>query len=113
MRLFFFFSNIVPPMASVAGATHVSGDINVTLASCFATNARPVAKVLWRLGPLQSSLRIETSHTKHSNGTFTVVSNLVGSAFKQLNQQKVQCVVTHEALDNELVLDYSINIHCK
>nr|XP_055071028.1 poliovirus receptor homolog [Misgurnus anguillicaudatus] len=47
----------------------------------------------------------------HSNGTFTVVSNLVGSASKDLNQKKVQCVVTHEALDNELVLDYSINIH--
>ncbi|XP_073711068.1 nectin-2 [Misgurnus anguillicaudatus] len=102
---------LVPPKGSVEGAPPVSGDVNVTLASCFATNARPAAKVLWRLGPLQSSLRIETSHTMHSNGTFTVVSNLVGSAIKQFNQQKVQCVVTHEALDKELVLDYSINVH--
>nr|XP_055071027.1 nectin-2 [Misgurnus anguillicaudatus] len=102
---------LVPPKVSVAGATHVSGDVNVTLASCFATSARPAAKVLWSLGDLQSSLRIETTHTVHPNGTFTVVSNLVGSASKDLNQKKVQCVVTHEALDNELVLDYSINIH--
>lgn len=102
---------LVPPEVSVAGAIPVSGDINVTLASCFAANARPAAKVLWSLGDLQSFLRTETSHTMHSHGTFTVVSNLVGVASKDLNQQKVQCVVTHEALDNELVLDYSINIH--
>lgn len=95
------------------GATPLYGDLDVTLASCVASCARPAAEVMWRLGSLQTSLRSQTIHTTHPNGTFTVVANLLGAPFKGFNKHVVQCVVTHEALDQELVLDYPINIHCK
>lgn len=93
--------------------TLVVGDLDVTMGSCVASSARPAAKVMWILGPLQTSLRTQTSHTVHPNGTFTVVANLLGAPLKSLNQQKIQCVVRHEALEKERVLDYRINIHCK
>ncbi|XP_057192812.1 nectin-2 isoform X2 [Triplophysa rosa] len=102
---------LVPPEVSVLEVTTVVGDLDVVLASCIAFSARPAAEVIWRLGPPQTFLRTQTNHTVHPNGTFTVVANLLGAPLKSLNQQKVQCVVTHEALEKELVLDYQINIH--
>ncbi|XP_043085552.1 nectin-3 [Puntigrus tetrazona] len=99
------------PVGNVKGEAPVSGYVEVTLASCFASNARPAAEVMWRVGDLQKYLRAETNHTVNSNGTVTVVSYLLGIPLKHLNKKNVQCVVKHKTLAEELVLNYSINIH--
>ncbi|XDV31139.1 hypothetical protein PO909_033897 [Leuciscus waleckii] len=101
----------VPPAGKVTGSTHVSDHYDVTLASCVASNARPAAEVLWRLGALNDSLRTETSSTQHSDGTVTVVTNILGAPSKHLNQKKIQCVVKHSTLTKQLELDYVINVH--
>ncbi|XP_051565873.1 poliovirus receptor homolog isoform X3 [Myxocyprinus asiaticus] len=100
---------LVPPVVILTEKAPVAGNLEVTLASCFACNARPAAEVFWRLGALNNSLRTETSHTVHPNGTVTVVSILLGVPVKYLNQRMVQCVAKHNTLTKEL--DYTISIH--
>ncbi|KAK2905292.1 hypothetical protein Q8A67_007091 [Cirrhinus molitorella] len=102
---------LVRPESYVTGEEPVVGSLDATLASCFASNARPAAEVTWRLGDLENSLRTETNHTVHPNGTVTVVSYLLGAPYKHLNKKNVQCVVKHNTLKEELVLDYTINIY--
>lgn len=116
--LFFFsflfsISNLVRPVVNLKGEAPVAGYLNATLVSCFASNALPAAAVTWRFGDLENSLRTETNHTVHPNGTITVVSYLLGVPFKHLNKKNVQCVVKHNTLREDLVLNYTINIHCK
>ncbi|XP_073701107.1 nectin-1-like [Garra rufa] len=101
----------VRPESNVAGEEPVAGSLDATLASCFASNARPAAEVTWRVGYLENSLKTETNYTVHPNGTVTVVSYLLGAPYKHLNKKTVQCVVKHNTLKDELVLDYTINIH--
>ncbi|XP_067266468.1 nectin-3 [Chanodichthys erythropterus] len=102
---------LVPPVGNVSGSTRVSDHYEVTLASCEASSARPAAEVLWRLGALSDSLRTETSITQHSDGTFTVVTRVLGAPSKHLNQRKIQCVVKHSTLTKELELDHVLNVH--
>lgn len=111
--VFVFFSHVVPPAGKVTGSTHVSDHYIVTLASCVASNARPAAEVLWRLGAHSDSLRTESSRTQHSDGTVTIVTHILGAPSKHLNQKKIQCVVKHSSLTTPLELDYVINVHCK
>ncbi|KAK7153629.1 hypothetical protein R3I94_007120 [Phoxinus phoxinus] len=101
----------VPPVVKVRGSTHVAGHYDVTLASCVASNARPAAEVLWRSGALNDSLRTETRSTQHSDGTVTVVTDILGAPSKPLNQKKIQCVIKHSTLTKQLELDYVINVH--
>ncbi len=91
----------------------VAGFTEATLVSCFASNAWPAAEVIWRLGDLENSLTTEINHTVNSDGTVTVVSYLLGVPFKYINKKNVQCVVKHNSLGDDLVLNYAINIHCK
>uniref|UniRef100_A0A8C2PSA5 Si:ch211-141e20.2 n=1 Tax=Cyprinus carpio TaxID=7962 RepID=A0A8C2PSA5_CYPCA len=99
------------PVGTVKGEAPVAGDLEVMLASCFASNARPEAEVMWRLGDLENSLRTETNQTVNPNGTVTVGSYLFGIPLKHLNKKNVQCVVNHKTLGEELVLNYTIDIH--
>ncbi|XP_073701105.1 uncharacterized protein [Garra rufa] len=101
----------VCPESNVTMETPVAGSLDTTLASCFASNARPAAEVTWRLGDLEKTLNTETNQTVHPNGTVTVVSYLLGAPYKHLNKKTVQCVVKHNTLKDELVLDYTIHIH--
>uniref|UniRef100_A0A671M574 Si:ch211-141e20.2 n=1 Tax=Sinocyclocheilus anshuiensis TaxID=1608454 RepID=A0A671M574_9TELE len=99
------------PAVNVRGEEPVAGSLDMNLASCFASNARPPAEVMWRLGDLNNFLRTITNHTVNPDGTVTVVSYLLGAPFKHLNKKNVQCMVKHGTLKEELVLDYTINIH--
>ncbi|XP_042586779.1 nectin-1-like isoform X1 [Cyprinus carpio] len=99
------------PAINVRGEVPVAGFTVATLVSCFASNAWPAAKVIWRLGDLENSLTPEINSTVNSDGTFTVVSYLLGVPFKHLNKKNVQCVVKHNTLRDEIVLNYAINIH--
>ncbi|XP_035379789.1 nectin-1-like isoform X1 [Electrophorus electricus] len=102
---------LVPPVVSVGPVIiPVAGDGNVTLATCTAAKTRPAAEVSWLLA-LNTSVRVETSLSLQTDGTYTVTSHLIGVASKELNQQKVHCLVNHMALHTELVLDYTIVIH--
>ncbi|XP_051761678.1 nectin-1 isoform X2 [Ctenopharyngodon idella] len=101
----------VRPVVNVKGEAPVAGYLKATLASCFASNGWPAAAVTWRLGDLENSLRTETNHTVHPNGTITLVSYLFGVPVKHLNKKNVQCVVKHNTLRQDLVLNYTINIH--
>ncbi|XP_052461451.1 poliovirus receptor isoform X2 [Carassius gibelio] len=99
------------PEVNIRGEAPVAGYLEVKLASCFASNAWPEAEVMWRLGDLENSLRTETNHTINPDGTVTVVSYLLGVPLKHLNKKNIQCVVKHNTQKDELVLDYTINIH--
>ncbi|XP_043104246.1 nectin-3-like isoform X2 [Puntigrus tetrazona] len=101
----------VPPVVNVVGKTHVSGHVDIVLASCVASNGRPAAEVFWRLGSESHLGRTETSYTEHTDGRVTVVSHVLGAPTKDLNQKKIKCVVNHSTLTKELELDYIINVH--
>uniref|UniRef100_A0A4W4E1C7 Ig-like domain-containing protein n=1 Tax=Electrophorus electricus TaxID=8005 RepID=A0A4W4E1C7_ELEEL len=97
---------LVPPVVSVGPVIiPVAGDGNVTLATCTAAKTRPAAEVSWLLA-LNTSVRVETSLSLQTDGTYTVTSHLIGVASKELNQQKVHCLVNHMALHTELLPFY-------
>ncbi|XP_056611309.1 nectin-3-like protein [Triplophysa dalaica] len=103
---------LVPPLVTVDGKAHVSDDSEVTLASCFASKSQPAADVMWRLGDLNDSLMTKTNYMLHPDGTFTVVSHLLGAPLRHLNQKTIQCVVTHSTQrTKEYEVDYVINVH--
>ncbi|XP_016374770.1 poliovirus receptor homolog [Sinocyclocheilus rhinocerous] len=54
---------------------------------------------------------MKTNRTVHPDGTITVVSYLLGVPLKHLNKKNIQCVVKHNTQKDELVLNYTINIH--
>lgn len=113
MIIFFSISNVARPVVNVKGEAPVTGFFEATLASCVAYNAWPAPAVMWRLGDLENSLRTETNHTVHPDRTITVVSYLLGVPFKHLNKKNIQCEVKHNTLREDLVINYTINIHCK
>ncbi|XP_037395455.1 nectin-4-like isoform X1 [Pygocentrus nattereri] len=103
---------LVPPVAGVTtDVIPVAGGSEVILATCTAVKARPAADVSWRLGALSTSVKVQTNISADPDGTYTVKSFLIGVASKDLNQQKVQCLVNHISLNEELILDYALIIH--
>ncbi|KAI4897998.1 hypothetical protein NFI96_001185 [Prochilodus magdalenae] len=104
--------NPVPPVVSVTtDVIPVVGDSEVTLATCTAATAKPVAEVSWSLGALNYSVKVKNIPSEDSDGTSTVKSYLSGVPSKDLNQQKVQCLVKHTSLNKERVLDHALVIH--
>ncbi|XP_053089834.1 nectin-3 [Pangasianodon hypophthalmus] len=103
---------LVPPVVSVStNVPCVAGDAEAILATCTAANAKPAAEVLWSLGALSDSVKVQSNVTVDSEGRFTVKSSLIGVASKDLNQKKVQCLVTHPGLKGKLELNYTLIIH--
>lgn len=108
------FSFSVPPVVTVGtDVPAVAGDTEGILATCTAANAKPEAEVLWSLGALYNTVKVQNTVTVDSEDRYTVKSNLIGTASKDLNQKKVQCVVTHPGLKQKLELNYTLDIHCK
>ncbi|XP_060732965.1 nectin-4-like [Tachysurus vachellii] len=102
----------VPPVVTVGtDVPAVAGDTEGILATCTAANAKPAAEVLWSLGALNNTVKVQNTVTVDSEDRYTVKSNLIGTAYKDLNQKKVQCVVTHPGLKQELELNYTLDIH--
>ncbi|KAK2849770.1 hypothetical protein Q7C36_008553 [Tachysurus vachellii] len=102
----------VPPVVTVdTDVPAVAGDTEGILATCTAANAKPEAEVLWDLGALNNTVKVQNTVTVDSEDRYTVKSNLIGTASKDLNQKKVQCVVTHPGLKQELELNYTLDIH--
>ncbi|XP_047671238.1 nectin-4-like [Tachysurus fulvidraco] len=102
----------VPPVVTVGtDVPAVAGDTEGILATCTAANAKPAAEVSWSLGALNNTVKVQNTVTVDSEDRYTVKSNLIGTASKDLNQKKVQCVVTHPGLKQELELNYILNIH--
>ncbi|KAL7882094.1 hypothetical protein AOLI_G00089430 [Acnodon oligacanthus] len=102
----------VPPVVGVTtDVIPVAGQSKVILATCTATKARPAADVSWHLGALSDSVKVQTNISADPGGTYTVKSYLIGVASKDLNQQKIQCLVNHTSLNEELILDHTLLIH--
>lgn len=91
----------------------VAGQTEAVLATCTAAGAKPAAEVSWSLGALSDSVKVQTNTTVDSEGRFTVTSRLIGAASKDLNQQKVRCLVSHPGFKKTLELDHTLIIHCK
>ncbi|KAB5513562.1 hypothetical protein PHYPO_G00249050 [Pangasianodon hypophthalmus] len=103
---------LVPPVVTVStDVPPVAGDAEEILATCTAANAKPAAKVLWSLGALSDSVKVQSNVTVDSEGRSTVNSSLIGVASKDLNQKKAQCLVTHPGLKGKLELNYTLIIH--
>ncbi|XP_072541601.1 nectin-1-like [Salminus brasiliensis] len=101
----------VPPVVSVnADVIPVAGDSEVILVTCTA-KAQPEAHVSWNLGALSDLVKVKTDLSAEPDGFYTVKSRLIGVASRELNQQKVQCLVNHPTLKEELILDYALVIH--
>ncbi|XP_060733372.1 nectin-3-like [Tachysurus vachellii] len=102
----------VPPVVTVGiDVPAVAGDTEGILATCTAANAKPEAEVSWSLGALNNTVKVQNTVTVDSEDRYTVKSNLIGTASKDLNQKKVQCVVTHPGLKQKLELNYTLDIH--
>ncbi|XP_053090031.1 cell adhesion molecule 1-like isoform X2 [Pangasianodon hypophthalmus] len=102
----------VPPVVSVSmDVPPVAGDAEAILATCTAANGKPAAEVLWSLGALSDSVKVQSNVTVDSEGRSTVKRSLIGVASKDLNQKKVQCLVTHPGLKGKLELNYTLIIH--
>ncbi|KAK2849750.1 hypothetical protein Q7C36_008533 [Tachysurus vachellii] len=102
----------VPPVVTVGiDVPAVAGDTEGILATCTAANAKPAAEVSWSLGALYNTVKVQNTVTVDSEDRYTVKSNLIGTASKDLNQKKVQCVVTHPGLKQKLELNYTLDIH--
>ncbi|KAI5615443.1 poliovirus receptor, partial [Silurus asotus] len=102
----------VAPVVSVGTDLHpVSGQTQEILATCTAANSKPSAEVSWNLGTLRYSFKVHTNHTVDSEGRHTVTSNLIGTASTELNQKKVQCLVSHPGLKEKKQLEYTLNIY--
>ncbi|XP_072541608.1 nectin-1-like isoform X2 [Salminus brasiliensis] len=101
----------VRPVVSVnSDVIPVAGDSEVILVTCTA-KAQPEAHVSWNLGALSDFVKVETTVSAEPDGLYTVKSRLIGVASRELNQQKVQCLVNHPTLKEELILDYALVIH--
>ncbi|XP_047671381.1 cell adhesion molecule 1-like isoform X1 [Tachysurus fulvidraco] len=102
----------VPPVVTLGtDVPAVAGDTEGILATCTAANAKPEAEVSWSLGALNNTVKVQNTVTVDSEDRYTVKSNLIGTASKDLNQKKVQCVVTHPGLKQKLELNYTLDIH--
>ncbi|XP_060732944.1 nectin-3-like [Tachysurus vachellii] len=102
----------VSPVVSVGtDVPAVAGDTEGILATCTAANAKPAAEVSWSLGALNNTVKVQNTVTVDSEDRYTVKSNLIGTASKDLKQKKVQCVVTHPGLKQKLELNYTLDIH--
>ncbi|KAK2849771.1 hypothetical protein Q7C36_008554 [Tachysurus vachellii] len=102
----------VPPVVTVdTDVPAVAGDTEGILVTCTAANAKPEAEVSWSLGALNNTVKVQNTVTVDSEDRYTVKSNLIGTASKDLNQKKVQCVVTHPGLKQKLELNYTLDIH--
>ncbi|KAI4889587.1 hypothetical protein NFI96_029682, partial [Prochilodus magdalenae] len=102
----------VPPVVSVTtDVIPVVGESEVTLATCTAATAKPEADVSWDLGALSDSVKVKNILSEDPDGTSTVTSYLIGVPSKDLNQQKVRCLVKHTSLNKELVLDHALVVH--
>ncbi|XP_060786386.1 nectin-3-like [Neoarius graeffei] len=103
---------LVPPVVSVGpDVPPVAGDTEEILATCTAAGAKPKADVSWSLEALSDSVKIQTDVTVDSEERCTVKSSLIGVASKDLNEQKVQCLVSHPGLKKKLELNYNLIIH--
>uniref|UniRef100_A0AAR2JMS2 Ig-like domain-containing protein n=1 Tax=Pygocentrus nattereri TaxID=42514 RepID=A0AAR2JMS2_PYGNA len=102
---------VAPVVDVTTDVIPVAGGSEVILATCTAVKARPAADVSWRLGALSTSVKVQTNISADPDGTFAVKSFLTGVASKDLNQQKVQCLVNHTTWKEELILDYALIIH--
>lgn len=89
----------------------VAGPLKVTLATCSAISEKTAAQVSWRLGSLSDSVKSSTNNVKHLDGIFTVSSSLIAVPTVQMNQQLVQCVITHDTLRGELEINHRIKVH--
>ncbi|XP_026999305.1 nectin-3-like isoform X2 [Tachysurus fulvidraco] len=102
----------VPPVVTVGtDVPAVAGDTEGILVTCTAANAKPAAEVSWSLGALNNTVKVQNNVTVDSEDRYTVKSNLIGTASKDLNQKKFQCVVTHPGLKQKLELSYTLDIH--
>ncbi|CAG5865689.1 unnamed protein product, partial [Menidia menidia] len=101
----------VPPSTSLKAEEIFEGDEEVHLASCAARGAKPRALVRWDTTNIQETLRFTNSTTPHENGTVTTVSSLFGIPTQNITARPVRCIVTSEALREELVLPLTLQIN--
>lgn len=89
----------------------VAGCQEVTLATCTVISEKTAARVSWRLGSLSDSVKPSSNNVQHLDGIFTVSSSLIAVPTVQMNQQLVQCVITHDTRKTEIEIDHRIKVH--
>uniref|UniRef100_A0A8C7XLU5 Ig-like domain-containing protein n=1 Tax=Oryzias sinensis TaxID=183150 RepID=A0A8C7XLU5_9TELE len=90
--------------------TPLEGNEEVPLATCTAAASKPKADVRWIKGSLEGKVREELKETQHANGTTTTWSTLLGKPGREMNGQLVKCVISSEAMKEE-ILETNIQVH--
>uniref|UniRef100_A0A8C7XM13 Ig-like domain-containing protein n=1 Tax=Oryzias sinensis TaxID=183150 RepID=A0A8C7XM13_9TELE len=103
---------LVPPITNLMDYTPLEGNEEVPLATCTAAASKPKADVRWIKGSLEGKVREELKETQHANGTTTTWSTLLGKPGREMNGQLVKCVISSEAMKEE-ILETNIQVHCK
>uniref|UniRef100_A0A3P9HPJ4 Ig-like domain-containing protein n=1 Tax=Oryzias latipes TaxID=8090 RepID=A0A3P9HPJ4_ORYLA len=102
----------MPSITNLMDYTPLEGNEEVPLATCTAAASKPKADVRWIKGSLEGKVREELKETRHANGTTTTWSTLLGKPGREMNGQLVQCVISSEAT-NEEILETNIQVQCK
>ncbi|XP_056320751.1 nectin-1 [Danio aesculapii] len=89
----------------------VAGPQKATLATCTVISEKTAAQMSWRLGSLSDFVNPSSNNVQHLDGIFTVSSSLIAVPTVQMNQQLVQCVITHDTLKTELEINHRIIVH--
>uniref|UniRef100_A0A096M4E1 Poliovirus receptor-like n=1 Tax=Poecilia formosa TaxID=48698 RepID=A0A096M4E1_POEFO len=102
----------VPQRRSVESTQPTLGNKEVPLATCTASGFKPPASISWQTDDgLKDKVRWTNSSTLQISDTTTTVSTLFGKPTKEINRNKVQCVISFEGQNK--TLDFEIQIYCE
>ncbi|XP_069034938.1 nectin-3-like isoform X2 [Lepisosteus oculatus] len=99
---------IVRPRVTVSSGVEESS-VRSTVATCTSANAKPETQVSWRAAFPHEGVR-DVNVTVNENGTITARSHLWAVPTRSLNQEEVQCVVRHPALEKDLVVSHRLDV---
>ncbi|XP_008399391.1 poliovirus receptor homolog isoform X2 [Poecilia reticulata] len=100
----------VPKQTSVHDTRPTLGNKEVPLATCTASGFNPPATVSWQTEDgLKDKVRWTSNSTLQISDTTTTVSTLFGKPTKEINRNKVQCVISFEGRNK--TLDFDIQIY--
>lgn len=111
MYFFYFLSPAQPDVSTPAVAPLVGLSVEV-LAICNAADGHPPAEIKWNFGFLHNISTVNNS-TENADGTTSVTSYLMGVPSRDIHQSTVKCIVRHPTLNQDEIVNYSLDIQCK
>ncbi|XP_063070013.1 nectin-3-like protein [Engraulis encrasicolus] len=92
--------------------TPVADQQRASLATCSARGPQPPAKISWITPGTSFETLDVTESSGDQKGTVTSTSQLIAVASRELDRQEVRCVISHPMLEHDMVLSYTLQVHC-